>query len=369
MSRHYPVAVGAVLVVLLGINLWLWPNWDLEHSATSFGVAREGYKAAYDLLSELGLPVSRSYLPVNRVARNRPLWLVSPSFLDPEQKGPDHDPDAHELLKWIGSGGTAVVFGEPDSAWKTLGISPKTSEGGETSVITGDFAPAPRELKVAGLLYFSGGVGRARVALRSSKAPFAVDVPVGAGRLIAVADGRFLHNINLGHADASVLVYDLARALGAPAFDERCHGLAAPVSLTALIAHSRAILPLGLGLLAALLWIGEQRKWPRRTLAEPSDGPQPSIASFVESLGVLYSRANDPQSVFLAYRSGFVRRLGRQLSPRADLPDNRVIERLARDHSLSSETRRWLVDGAAPRDEKELVIAVRAIESYPKTLR
>jgi hypothetical protein len=366
MSRYYPVAVGAVLVVLLGINLWLWPNWDLEHSATSFGVAREGYKAAYDLLSELGLPVSRSYLPVSRVARNRPLWLVSPSFLDSAQKGPDHDQDARELLKWIGSGGTAVVFGEPESEWKTLGITAKTSEGGQTSVITGDFAPVARELRVAGLRYFSGGVDRARVALRSAQGPFAVEMPVGAGRLVAVADGRFLRNINLAHGDASVLVYDLARALGAPAFDERCHGLAAPVSLTTLIAHSRAILPLGLGLLAALLWIGEQRKWPRRTLAEPPDGPQPSIASFVESLGVLYSRANDPQSVFMAYRSGFVRRLGRQLSPRADLPDNRVIERLARDHSLSSETRRWLVDGVVPRDEKELVIAVRALESYPK---
>ena len=369
MFRRYPVVVVAVLVVLLGINLWFWPNADLQLSTTSFGVGADGYKAAYDLLSELGLPVTRSYVAVSQVPKSRPLWLVSPSFLDAGQEDSDVDPDAHALLKWVDSGGTAVVFGEPGSVWKKLGIKRGTSEGGQTSSIAGDFAPIAREVPVAGLLYFSAGSDQARVRLASAQAPFALEMRVGAGRLIAVADGRFLRNLNLAQGDGSVLVFDLAHALGAPVFDERCHGLAAPDSLPALIVNSRAIVPLGLGLLAALLWIAEQRKWPRRTLADPPQGPQPSIGSFVESLGVLYSRVSDPQAVFRAYRSGFVRRLGKQISARAELPEDRVMDRLARDHSLSSETRRWLVDGVLPRDEKELVVAIRAIESYPKISR
>jgi hypothetical protein len=366
MFRRYPVIVVAVLLVLLGINLWLWPNADLQLSTTSFGVGADGYKAAYDLLSELGLPVTRSYVAVNQMPENRPLWLVSPSLLDAGQKDSEVDPDAQALMKWVASGGTAVVFGEPGSVWKKLGIKRGTSEGGQTSLIAGDFAPLLREVPVPGLLYFSAGGDLARVALRSAQAPFALEMRLGAGRLIAVADGRFLRNGNLAQGDASVLVFDLAHALGAPVFDERCHGLAAPASLPALIVDSRAIVPLALGLLATLLWIAEQRKWPRRTLADPLPGPQPSIGSFVESLGVLYSRVKDPQAVFRAYRSGFVRRLGKQISARAELPEEQVIDRLARDQSLSAETRRWLVDGVPPRDEKELVVAIRAIESYPK---
>jgi hypothetical protein len=224
----------------------------------------------------------------------------------------------------------------------------------------------PREVPVPGLLHFSAGSDQLRVRMRSEQAPFALEMPVGAGRLIAVADGRFLRNANLAQGDASVLVFDLAHALGAPVFDERCPGLAPPASLPALIVDSRAIVPLGLGLLATLLWIAEQRKWPRRTLADPAPGPQPSIGSFVASLGVLYSRVRDPQAVFRAYRSGFIRRLGRQLSPRAELAEDRIIDRLARDQSLPAETRRWLVEGMPPRDEKELVAAIRAIESYPR---
>jgi hypothetical protein len=361
MSRYYPVVVVGVLAVLLGVNLWFWPDLELQRSATSFGVGDDGYKAAYDLLSELGLSVNRTYIPVSQIPTNQPLWLVSPSLLDTGE--PDADPNAIQLLKWIRAGGTAIVFGEPGSAWKRLGITAKTQAAGDDSLISGDFTPIARDIPIKGLLFFSGS-GKARVRLHSGKAPFALELPLGAGRLIAVADGRFMRNANLGHGDASVLVFDLARALGTPIFDERSHGLAAAISLPGVIITSRAVVPLGLGLLAALLWLGEQRRWPRRTLAGSPEGPQPSIGAFVDSLGVLYSRANDPQAVFRAYRAGFVRRLGKQFSPRAELTEDRIVERLAGDRTMPAEIRRRLVDGVAPRDERELVLAVRAIESY-----
>jgi hypothetical protein len=369
MPRRYSIVVVTLLAALLGINLWFWPNTELQWSITSFGVAPDGYKAAYDLLSELGLPVGRSYLGLGRLPRDQTLWLVFPSFLEPGEKDSDVDVDERDVLKWARVGGTAVVFGQPGSLWKKLGISDKTSAGAETTFITGDLVPAAREVKVGGLLSFTKAGGRARVRLRSPSGPFALELPVGAGRVIAVADGRFMLNVNLAHGDDSVLVFELARGLGAPVFDERSHGLVAPVSLAALMVKSRAIVPLALALLATLLWIAEQRKWPRRKLADAPSGPQPSITSFVESLGVLYSRVNDPQAVFRAYRAGFIRRLGSQLSPRADLTEARVIERLARDRSLSSETRRWLVEAPLPRDEKELLAAIRAIESCPKSAR
>jgi hypothetical protein len=366
MSGRYPAAMVATLVVLLAINLWLWPNPSLQRSTTSFGVGREGYKAAYDLLSELGLPVTRSYLRISQVSKTQPLWMVMPSFLTPAQAHVDTDVNQVNLLKWVRSGGTVVVFGGLGSSWEKLGIKRATQEGGESSGISGDLVRGQRKIDVTGLLHFSAAGSHARVVMRSGGEPFALEVPIGAGRLIAVADGRFMLNANLAQADSAPLVFDLARALGAPAFEERCHGLAPPVSLIASITASRAVVPLLLGSIAALSWVAEQRRWPRRTLAEPDQRQQPSIGAFVESLGELYSRANDPQAVFRAYRSGFLHRLAREMSPRGDLSEERVITRLARDPSLSGDTRRWLVEGASPRDQHELLVAVRTIESYPK---
>ena len=92
----------------------------------------------------------------------------------------------------------------------------------------------------------------------------------------------------------------------------------------------------------------------------------PSIASFVDSLSILYSRAGDPAAVFRAYRSGFLRRLRRQIGLRADYPEELLLQRIARNRSLSDETRKWLTEAQAPADQSDLVIAVRAIESYPR---
>ena len=144
--------------------------------------------------------------------------------------------------------------------------------------------------------------------------PFALEVAVGkhGGRIIAIADDNFLRNEHLADADASLVLVDLVRAFGPPAFDEHSHGLAPPASLTLAILDSRAIMPIVIGLILALLWMLSQRSWPRRSLEDDLEMPAPSIASFVESLSILYSRAADPAAVFRAYRAGFLRRLRRQ---------------------------------------------------------
>ncbi|MGH7933910.1 MAG: DUF4350 domain-containing protein [Candidatus Binataceae bacterium] len=366
MRRRTLISAAAVVVLMLaGVNLWFRPNLELQQSETSFGVGQNGYKAAHDLLLELGFPVIRSYVRPSRLSMKRPLWFVSPSFLEPGKHGADDD--AHEFLRWVSAGGTAVVFGGPGADWKRLGLARETSaSSGKLVVVEGDFTPVARQVAFSGLLYFKAAGDKARVRLRADGAAFALERAVGAGRLITIADDRFLRNADLGDGDNSLIVVDLVRALGAPGFDEHSHGLAAPVSIIAALAGSRAILPILVAFLAALLWIGEQHSWPRRNLADEPEGPEPSIATFVESLGVLYSRAGDPAAVFRAYRGGFLRRLRRQMSPRADLPTELLVERLAHDRSLSAETRRWLVEGDEPKNHSELVIAVRAIESYPR---
>lgn len=358
MPKRALFSAGAILLVLLGLNIWLRPN----NSATSLGVNRDGYKAAYQLLNELGFPVTRSYLSPRQTPRNQTLWLVLPDFLNPESR--DAKGDARRFLRWVKAGGTGVVFGAPGSDWKRLDVKRQVSPVSGIAIVTGAFSPVPHRIDVRKLLHFKSGKGHGAVRLKVDGKPFALGYKLGKGRLVAIADGRFIRNANLGSADASVLVVDLARALGTPVFDEYCHGLTTPVSLVATILESRAMLPLIVALFAALLWVGEQRSWPRRTIDDEPEGPEPSIATFVESLGMLYSQAGDPGAVFRAYRSGFLHRLRRQLSAGGEIAEETLLERLAYDTSLSSETRQWLVDGAMPKNNSELVIAVRAIESY-----
>ena len=141
-----------------------------------------------------------------------------------------------------------------------------------------------------------------------------------------------------------------------------------PVSSLALLAHPRLLVVLAMALMTAFLWIGEQHSWPARLLRGQEDGPAPSIDSFVEALGVLYSRADDPRAAFRAYRASFLRRARRQVSPRIDVPERVMIDRLIRDRSLSDEARRWVVGDESPSTETELVSAVRALESCPSLI-
>jgi hypothetical protein len=364
LPRRGLISAGVVLVILTGVNLWVRPDFELQLSPTSFGVGPDGYKAAFDLASELGVPVMRSYVSPKQQPLNRQIWMVSPSLLGTDSTG--GDTDARELLDWVRSGGTAVILGGTGSHWKRLEINAGTVAGTEHTLISGDFAPVVRRLSVSGLLHFEGTGKDARVRLRADNTPFAFERKLGKGRLIAIADDRFLRNANLGIADNSLLFMDLMRRFDAPALDEHCHGMVEDVSLVRVVATSRAMLPLCAGFILAVAWIFAQNSWPRRMLAGDPEGPQPSLVSFVESLGVLYSRASDPQAAFRAYRSGFLRRLRRQMMPSGELDEEILLKRIASDRALSDETRRWLLMDTAPKSDTELVDAVRALESYPE---
>jgi hypothetical protein len=363
LPRQTLISAGVILLIVTGVNLWLQPNFELQASPTSFGVGPFGYKAAFDLASELGLPVTRSYVSLKLQPLNRQIWMVSPSLLNPGSSA--GNANEHELLDWVRSGGTAIVLGGSGSDWKRLQIDSRILAGAEHAAIAGDLAPVTRRISSAGLLHFEAAPKDTRVRLWAGDVPFAIERRISKGRLVAIADDRFLRNVNLGSGDDSLLFMDLMRTTAAPTFDEHCHGMVADVSLVGAIAASRAMLPLGVGFILAVAWIFEQHSWPRRILRGDPEGPEPSLVSFVESLGVLYSRASDPQAAFRAYRSGFLRRLRRQMHPFGEVDEEIQLRRIAGDRSLSDQTCRWLLAGSVPKNNAELVDAVRAIESYP----
>jgi len=354
-------SILVIVLFMLGLNLWLERNVPLEQSDTSFGVDLPGYKAAFDLLTELKVPVTRSYFRAQRQPHERAIWFVLPDFLHGEPEATKTD--IKDLLRWVRDGGTAVVLGGPGSDWKRLDLKYALSAGDESSTVQGAFSPTARKIPVSGLIHFDKNPDTGKVQLKVGEKPFAIENKIGSGRLVAVADGRFMLNPNLDQGDSSVLLVDLVRALGTPVFDEHCHGMAADVSSLALFGHPRLLTVMAFALIAALLWIAEQRTWPPRSLKDQDDAPAPSIAAFVDSLGILYARANDPRAAFDAYRSSFLRRARRQFSTRVDMPEDMVIDRITRDRSLSPESSGWLWGSKEPATESELIQAVRALES------
>lgn len=360
LSKRILFLVAAVMLLLLCVNLWFERNKSLENSETSFGVAPDGYKAAYDLLRELDFAVTRSYVRPNHIAHDRMLWMIMPDFLNPQAVLTDSD--VNDLKKWIRAGGVAVVMGTVNSQWDRLDIKQTVAAGDVTSLVKGSWASGSLAIPVDGLAHFNGVDPDTQVKLTADGKPFAVDKKIGSGRLISIADGRFVLNSNLDKADASVLLVDLARALGVPNFDEHSHGLVASESAFALFSNPRLLILLAIASITALLWIAQQHSFPARTLRD-QDGPTPSLDSFVESLSALYSRSNDPSAVFAAYRASFLRRARRQLSPRIEISEKSAIERLCRDRSLTAESRRWLESDESPYTDAQLVQAVRALES------
>src|ERR1700733_5280090 len=120
LPKRILISISAVVILLLALNLWLWPNQSLQQSATSFGLMRNGYKATFDLLSEMHLPVARSFRRISMMPVNQTMWFVAPSFL--EAASPNAHDDAHEVVEWASRGGTAVIFGEDGSDWAELGL-------------------------------------------------------------------------------------------------------------------------------------------------------------------------------------------------------------------------------------------------------
>src|SRR5260370_40260377 len=84
------------------------------------------------------------------------------------------DPDAHELLDWVRSGGTAVVFGGTVNQWKRLEINAGTVAGNGDTLISGDFAPVVRRLSGSGLLHLQAADRDSRVTLWGENTPFAL---------------------------------------------------------------------------------------------------------------------------------------------------------------------------------------------------
>src|SRR5256885_13948312 len=103
-------------------------------------------------------------------------------------------------------------MGTAGSDWKRLEVDETASSRDHATPVKGDFSPTARKLPLSDPAIFDKPAPKAQTRLTMDGKPFALEYKVGTGRLIAIADGRFMQNSQLDEDDARVLVVDLARA-------------------------------------------------------------------------------------------------------------------------------------------------------------
>jgi len=161
VSRARRSAVAALVVLtVLGV---LWPSERATLEANSFGTAPAGHRALFELLTELGLPVARSYDAPDALDREAVVWWIEPRGLcesdaqtpdtpdasDPAGEGTAPEPrPAWDPLPWLEAGGTAVVFLPTRPSVSLGGGMPHWVEGSRCEQL-GPFALPPRDVIAA----------------------------------------------------------------------------------------------------------------------------------------------------------------------------------------------------------------------------
>src|SRR5436190_1408654 len=102
-ARRVALAAACGLLVLAGM---LYPDEKRpEQSLTTFGTGPWGYRAVFDLLTELGFPVARTHEPPEDLAPDATVWWIEPAELCRSVPG-----GGWRGEPWVRAGGTAVLF-------------------------------------------------------------------------------------------------------------------------------------------------------------------------------------------------------------------------------------------------------------------
>lgn len=378
MSRGARWSLLALAVLLAGAGM-LRPDPRRELSPTTFGTAPVGYQAVFELFTELGLPVLRSYDPPGDLPADATVWWIEPDGVCRSERTSSEQDAGLEYWageEWIAEGGTAVVLLAPsnrveEQCTSIAGIAvPKQTDVAAPSLhhtravaqaVTGPLVPQPRHIEAAELSTFTEA-GSAEVLAQLSGQPFVLQHRLGQGRLVLVGDAHIVSNHWLDRADAAPLAMDLVRAFGVPRFDERTHGLHRERAPLRFLARSAALPALAGVLILALLFVWHGHALPPRGEARPTAGA-PTLATFVDSLARLYAGTADYARVLVRYRELSVARLRRhfKLPPETPLPT--VIDRLARSRRVAPERLALLEPGSAVASAAELRAAVAAIDA------
>jgi hypothetical protein len=264
---------------------------------------------------------------------------------------PDEDEEAEEGAP-LGDGrsdGELRQHDDPDcrddaltlSDFRALVAPPEASD--EPEWITGPLARAPRELSIAHVERFAEPAEGSpwQVVARLGGAPFVLEATSGSGRIVVVADDRFVTNRYLDFNDASLLVVDLVTRYGDPTFDEFSHGHRPAGGALPYLARSPAWPVFAAIAVVGLLVVLRGSAVPKRSVQE-ADPRAPAVEPFVDSLSNLYAASSDEAGILTHYREQIIDLARRSVHLPVGAPRSSVIARTCSPQLPASEIEREL---------------------------
>jgi hypothetical protein len=425
VSRAPRISAICALFVLVAVGLIT--SSDTRHlSETSYGAVPAGHGVLYDLLEELGIPLSRSFASASRLPERETVWWIEPPRLalvapppeadaeQPERREPPRwlermHPKSSELSgdalgEWIAAGGTAVVFLDSSAQREELQLAgfavPAREElappagGGEAADAREEGAPVDASASDAEEEH-----GAKRDPFAAPRSFTVLGAPLRAPRRLALPWPVAF----TGEGEGWSVV---ARAEGAPFALERARGGgrlvvvadasflwnrwlpradAAPLALDFVRAYgvpriderahglsgSRGVVrtlaaSAAAPFLAGLALFGVLFAWfggaLPRRVVGDAEPPAPTLDTYVASMAGYYGASREYPRVFERYRELSARRLRRALALAPDAPLAHVIQR-AQHLRRADEGALELLAGRAPvRDARGLARAVRKLD-------
>jgi len=309
--------------------------------------------------------------------------------------------DAVRLKQWMasGTGHTAILLTSRLPSGQTgtkSGLDDQKTFGDALDLIVESASPATSRAEFSPLqpvqdtqgllsLHSDSGSRIKRVAddglalFGDAAGPLALEIPVGKGRLIGVADGALVSNGSLPRSENSLFLANLlahyARQGGEVLFDEYHHGDAAESSNTSLWDALGRPLQLALtqiGLtFAALALLLSGRFGPPVPL---SRGANRTSAEYVSSVANLYRRAQASGTALETLYRQFLRDICGRLSLPPDINLETLADVAARRGQVNKELLRRLLATCEQRldegtlSEQELLDLTRRMERIRKEL-
>jgi hypothetical protein len=332
------VLAFALIALLTGVAFFLAPADSSPRTAgSSFSTRRDGAKAAFLVLKQLGHQIDRSYDPLAALpagGRNTTLILAGPAERPSRQ-------DVRALRTFVEEGGVLLAYG-PSAA----PFIPGARAPADVPAIEGEIREFSASLPTA--LSAQAEKVSARVVpasdlddsfmtvFGSSREPAVVTARLGGGRIVWCLDDSPVTNTGLPRASN---VRFLANAAATPGtrrilWDEHYHGQRRSMwSYFAGTPLPWAGAQFLLAAIAAFVAVGRRRGPIRARFAESRTSP----LEFVDTMAALYERAGSERAAVEAARAQLRRRLTAAASLPRSTPDLALAKAAAWRLDLSEE--------------------------------
>lgn len=198
-----------LLMVGFGVAAFFFtPKTDLRQGTSSFSTGKEGTKAFYMLLDNLGFPVSRQMKGVDEIPSDATVMIG----VDPKKQfGYD---GMVELDNWVRRGNTLIlaVSDLPDAGVFDVDVDSHGEIALEPVTVAprrGEFSAGASRVQLDPVVYFKPQRGDRAIIEDDKCRLIAVEHPLGRGRVIVFGDPLMFSNSRVGQEDNIVLLTNI----------------------------------------------------------------------------------------------------------------------------------------------------------------